>query len=718
MSTTIAEPLGLDYGITPEVEDGTGAIELTPETQFAIADPAQAFAVATRLKQDWEKGISNQAVITAQLNGQRPRDPAILENLGRSWMPNINTGLLRIWCNSVAPRLWQPINTATTLTAAKLPEHWPNGIALTGMFRQKVTETIRGWRKWPWFVRQLTREVAIFGFGYAVHFDEYDWHPTFIRQDRGFIPGGFSVLDEELPLFAVWYDYQPFELLGFIREQRKRQTQGWNEPAVKRALKGAGPKSPDIDDERTYEEMVRQASIGWNYEKGFNVIKTVHLFSLDPDGSVSHHILLESDCQPVPQASNVDYNPESYFLFERRSQFKSMRDVVTIVSFDPDDGTIHGSWGAGQMLFDLAIEAEKAQNDALAGWKQASKVKTQTPDGKSADEVRLHVDDQMIVVEGATFAGNTAALSKDPKADEAIIDRFSAIARERVGSLIPPIPTQPSDIKAAQINAKMLEQREIQNQQYQVFLWQFGGVIDNIVRRLFRTDTINPEAKKLRKELLTKMEAKELEILIEQNQIESLMEFTQQASQARAAFAAAKGGNPYYNQKTLEIIQAESVGGRSFAEAILMPGDDSALERKQRWWQQQENTTMLVQVQPVQVQPDDQDWFHMLELRPVLEKITMDGQASIAFVMVQHYSSHYVAGTVKGIIPKGRINAEKAFVAKVNRALETGQLPPEGFEDDIDLMDQAQAQMGSAPVVTEGPREEEQIPAEAMEMAE
>lgn len=164
LTTSINE----NYGTPPEIPAGSEE-SLTPstETEFAINNPSQALAVAYRLIEDWKNGIANQAAITAQLNGQRPRDPGVLENLGRNWLPNINAGVLRVEAGKVPARLWQPINTATHLTAAKLPENWPQGVKKTGIFRQKVTHTIRSWRKWPWFMRQLAREVGFFGFGYA-----------------------------------------------------------------------------------------------------------------------------------------------------------------------------------------------------------------------------------------------------------------------------------------------------------------------------------------------------------------------------------------------------------------------------------------------------------------------------------------------------------------------------------------------------------------------
>jgi len=713
LTTSISE----NYGTPPEIPAGNEE-SLTPseETEFAINNPSQALAVAYRLIEDWKNGIANQAAITAQLNGQRPRDPGVLENLGRNWLPNINTGVLRIEAGKVPARLWQPINTATHLTAAKLPENWPQGVKKTGIFRQKVTHVIRSWRKWPWFMRQLAREVGFFGFGYAVWFEKYDWKPTFVRQDRGFAPMGFEILEDEMPVFLVKFDYQPHELLKLVKTQDDNSVEGgWDKEAVANAINSAMPKAQNADRQnlRSYEEMIREASIGWTYEKGYNKIFTYHIFSTDADGSVSHHVMLASDLKnydPNQTKDNITLTAGTKFIYERRNKFEKLSDAVTPMLFDPDDGTIQGSWGAGQMLFDLSIEAEKTINDWMSSMKQAAKLKIQAGEGKNPDEVRLDVDDAMMVVSNGTYAGNTAAVSTDPRPFQALFDALGQLGREKIGSHIPPIPLQPTDIKAAQINAKEREQEEVKEQIFQTWLWQFACMIENIVKRLLDSDSPLEESKELREALLAVLNEEEIEMLVDQNQIETIMEFTDVARGRRATFAAAKQGNTFYNQKVLEEIQAEAAGGASFMEAVLIPGDDATVEAGARRDQMGETSDMITLRRMSPVLPSDLDWYHMLDLRQDLTNFLEQGIFDIAAILLNHYTAHYVGAVGKQGMPKQLINVEKAFIAKAGKAIETQILPPEGFEDDIDPIDQAQANMANQSTTTLGPTDRRPVP--------
>lgn len=715
--TTLTSDPSQNYGTPPHIDPGSEeSLSVTEQSKYAINNPSQALAVAWRLKEDWKNGIKNQAAITAQLNGQRPRDPGVLEDLGRNWLPNINSGVLRVEAGKVPARLWQPINTATYLTAAKLPENWPQGVKKTGIFRSKVTTAIRSWRKWPWFMRQLAREVGFFGFGYAVWFNKYDWKPTFVRQDRGFAPMGFEILEDEMPIFVVKFDYQPFELLELVKEQIDAGVEdGWDKEGVVEAINSAGPKPQDGDEDnrRSYEEMIREASIGWTYEKGYNKIMTYHIFSTDADGSVSHHVVLQKDLANFGSAQsneNVTASDGQGFIFERREEFQSMSECVHPMLFDPDDGTIQGSWGAGQMLFDLAIESEKSINDWMASMKQAAKIKAQAGEGKNPDEVRLDVDDAMMVLSNGTYAGNTAAISTDPRPFQALIEAQGQLAREKIGSYIPPIPLQSTDIKAAQINAKEREQQEVREQIFQTWLWQFAGLIEQMVRRLLDPETPDPVGKKLREDLELQMSKEEINILVDQNQIETIFEFTDIARSRRAMFCQMKEGNTFYNQKVLQEIQADAAGGPNFMESVLIPGDDATVEAGARRAQAGEAADMIVLRQPIAVLPEDLDWYHMLELRPILTLHLETGMFELAGIMLNHYKSHYVGAVAKQGMPKDRINVEKAFIAKAAKAIETGQLPNDGFEDKIDPVDEAQAQMASQSPTTLGPTDRRAVP--------
>src|SRR5581483_5830708 len=84
-------------------------------------------------------------------------------------------------------------------------------------FRQTITEAIRTWPKFNFYIRGLAREVGVFGFGFNAWFDEWEWRPTLLRMDKGFVPQGTEVMDLEPQFFMAKYDYSPNELLELLK---------------------------------------------------------------------------------------------------------------------------------------------------------------------------------------------------------------------------------------------------------------------------------------------------------------------------------------------------------------------------------------------------------------------------------------------------------------------------------------------------------------------
>ena len=153
--TTAASDTGL--GSIPQVTD---ALEVTNRTVNSVDE---AVKVCETMMTDWKKGITTSARITAKLNGERPYNQSKLKQAGKDWKANVSTGFLSSECSKILPRFYMPIKTAKYLTAAELPAGYVDGEKKAHYFRQVITEAVRSWPKFNFFIRGLAREVAVFG---------------------------------------------------------------------------------------------------------------------------------------------------------------------------------------------------------------------------------------------------------------------------------------------------------------------------------------------------------------------------------------------------------------------------------------------------------------------------------------------------------------------------------------------------------------------------
>lgn len=678
-----------DVGNTPIVSK-----ELVVENR-TISNAAQAYSVCDTLVSDWKKGILNAARITSKLNGERPYNQKKLKDAGKDWKTNISTGFLSTECGKVVPRFYMPIKTAKYLTAAELPPGWPNAVEKTQHFRQTITDAVRNWPKFNFYIRGLAREVAIFGFGFNVFFDEYEWRPTLMRMDKGFVPQGTEVM-EEPQFFMAKYDYKPSELLALLKSSVEAGRTEWNVDNVVAAINSAFP--PPVDstypEARSYEELIRQATWGYNYTKGAKMIRTYHLFAKEATGRVSHYVLLsnQSAVAPTSVGSPVD---DTKMLYESLDQFESMDDVVNAMVFDYGDGTIHGAWGVGQILYDLAVQVEKIRCDSIDNIRLTNKVKIQVPDAKNINEVKQLVNDQFVIVSGAQFSANTAGLTSDVMGYEALDSKMTRIAQEKIGAFIPPIPMTASDIKAAQINASMAQEKELREALLENWLIQFAHLMRTITKRLVNPESPDPVARETLEKLLAKLTPEEIAMLAAQFPVKSVMDFTEFRAQQRGAFAANVMNNPLFRQSVAARYMAEGVGDESFVDSLVLPeGDQNDMLAAQR--QQILENAALAMGQPVPVVTSDNDWVHMQTLKPVLTQAVQGGmQPAILEIGLQHYAAHWQQGVAKKTIPKDQINEEKAFIASVENAINA-------LKEQAALAQQAQTQgipMPAGPMV-------------------
>lgn len=512
--------------------------------------------------------------------------------------------------------------------------------------------------------------------------------------DKGFVPTGTEIMDEDIPFFCCKWDYKPSELLALLKQSKEAGLTHWQEEASVKAINGAMPVAASTDDseERTYEELIRQSVEAYSYSKSARVIQTYHLFVKEYDGRVTHLIVLREDSGQG--GGNGEHTPS--LLYKREYAYQSMKDVCIPLVFDYGDGTIHGAWGAGQILYDMAVQVEKIRNDSIDNLRNQNKAKVQVNDAKDVNQVKLVVNDTMMIVSGGQFSGNVAALPQNIDGYMALDAQMTRLAQEKIGAYVPPIPLSPSDIKAAQVNAAMQKEQEIQQALLDNWLMQVARLISAMTSRLCDPLSPDPVAKKCLERLKQYLTDEEIDMLAKQPALSSITEFTQFAAQQRAMFAASKANNPLYNQRALELVQAEAAGGMHFAEYVLLPEDDQSMVMAAQRQQVLENAAMA-QGMPVPVLPQDNDWIHAQTMEQPMMQVLQAGNFPVARIGLQHYVAHYTQGVAKKLWPKDQINPTKQKIAQYEKALMEGEQAAQQQQAQEQMAQQAGAGGGMPP---------------------
>lgn len=666
-----------DFGSDPDVNERS----LKPENR-AINSVQQAYTVANTMIYDARVKIRQAAKITSKINGSPPKNPRTQANQGKDWQSNTSTGALATTCSKIPPRLWMPIQNARYLVSGSLPGEVPDAAHKTQFYRETITKAIRSWPKWRFFTQGLCRETSYFGFAFAGFLDTYEWRPTMFRMDRGFVPIGTEILDESVPFFVVKYDYLPGDLLELLKAGEEAETGEWQRDNTVAAINAACPpaRSSTPSEVRSFEDMVRNGTQWLSFTKGSKVVQTLHLFAREMDGKVSHYILLADSEGGASDYADSDSPSGNGLLFQKLDQFESMSDVFNSFVFEYGNGTIQGSLGAGQILYDMSVQVEIARNDAFDSLKMAGRVKLQTQDKADVNSVKMTVFDDKVIVGGATYQGTNAALSSNVEAFIALDQKMSLLMDEKVGAFLPPTPIPGTSQTATQVNVQVQREDEIRNAILENFLMQFGFLTHAIERRLTDPESTDKVAKATRKRLLTKLSSDEIKQLRAQDPQDSIIAFTDLVIKQQAQFAASKSAGPnaaLYDQYKIEQIQCDAFMGADQTAGILPPGEDQAKVAEATRQQLIEGTT-LGNGAPVPVVPGDNHWVHMQTLKPAMaakvqQASVQPDQIPIASNILQHYTAHYELGVQLKVIPKDAINAEKGLIRSWEKAIESAQ---------------------------------------------
>lgn len=630
---------------------------------------------------DARKKIQQAAKITAKINGAPPKNPRTQANQGKDWQSNVSTGALATTCSKIPPRLWMPIKTARYLIPSSLPPETPNGTHKSEFYRRTITTAIRSWKKWPFFVQALARETAYYAYSFAAFFDNYEWRPTMLRMDRGFVPVGTEIMDENVPFFVVKYDYKPGDLLKLVKESRDAESDDWQVGNVVKAINAAAPPSRDGEpaNARALEDLVRQGTQWLSYSKGSKKIQTLHLFALEMDGKVSHYILLADEDGNAYGNLEGSQDKEG-LLFQKLDRYESMGDAMASFVFEYGDGTIHGAQGAGQVLYDMSVQVELTRNDAFDNLKMAGRIKIETADAKDINQVKMQVLDDKVILGGAKYNGVSAALTNNTEAFLALDQKVTGIMDEKVGAFLPPAPIPGTSPTATQVNIQAQREDEVRNAILENWLTQFVQLTHTMERRLTDPDSPDAIAKKVRKKLLKVMSSEEIEEMRDQAPTETILSFTDIMMKQKAAFAASKTQGPnaaLYDQYQLEQLQCEAIVGQDITASILPMGEDQnkATEAAR---QQILEAGQLQNGIAVPVIPSDNHYIHMQMLKPLIAKTIQEASADPtkgpgAEELLKHYMAHYENGVKIKTIPKDQINEEKRLIRSWQVAIDSAK---------------------------------------------
>lgn len=450
----------------------------TLQFRRAIRDIEQAYSIAKRLIQDSAQRNAKAAAIARKYNDEQPWPPEKMKAAGQGWRHNRSTGFLSSMVKRIMPPYKQAIDSARVLTSSMLREQGNKADQKNEDFRVETTKTIRRWDGWHNFTHQLILENILYGYTAGCYTDEFEWKPIFCRQDEAFFPDGCPQDGQDVPLWLKTQDFMIHELAKKLEDPEISKAVGWNIDNLVISINEAQPVNRmkgTVEDERKYQDTIRESNLGQSYTEGVKAVKGYHLFVQEYNGKVSH-ILMDGRTGKE--------------LMTRLDRFENMEECLSLFAIEVGNGKLHGSKGAGRVLYNTHVAIEQSRN-LIADHLYLSSLVVLKATGKGKNAIAIKVQHPVAIL-AEDYEIQQAKWEVNTEAFFALDRHMSQIAELQVGAFMPGQLLDSGGEKrtASEINYVASIEKQIREGLIARFWGQFMNLEYGMQKRLCSQDNI------------------------------------------------------------------------------------------------------------------------------------------------------------------------------------------------------------------------------------
>ncbi len=675
-------------------------------TRRAINSIEEAYELAKRFEQFSKSRVVKSALIMRKFNDEPPYDSKKLEAAGESWRHNFSSGFMSSLVKRSLPQYMNLIKSLKYLTNSMLRDKSSQGEQKSEHFKRVTTETIRSWNDWPNLTSLVVLENVLFGYSFVGWKNKYDWRPQFFRQDELFLYDDVGQLPKEWPAYVIKNSFLIYELAKYLATPEESKANGWNLENLAKAINSAQPPTNSTTtDSRRYEDLVRESSVGKSFQNGAKVIETYEVFSQEVSGRVSYYMV------------NARTGDELRTVLD---MFDSMEECVSCFALEA--GKLQGSKGAGRLLYNIHIAADRARNMACDNFYLSGMVWVKKT-SKATNRAGLIANHPF-----ALIPENYEIVEVDLKADYQSflqLDRhLSTMAELLIGAFMPSqlVTGENSKRTAAETNYIASIETQIKDGLLERFFNQLMDMVFVMQKRLYSAENIaearnmifvekqNPGTRVLstvfaalknifmstftskgvvareepkigdREAVLSCKELLELGLseqdiltLANTHPRDKAQDVSQQRTAMIDAIVAKYIGNPQVDQIELMKMDISSKLGSDVAERLALDDKDDALEAFQTWRQIVEITSIFAG-ETVPVLLSDDDLVHLKVMtekgQKIFENLTPQMLTPETLPVIKSYSIHY-DNHLNNALSKGISKEELAPFIQMNELAQT-----------------------------------------------
>ena len=343
-----------------------------------IKDAKSAHAIYTAIRNADDSSSTDRQKVQAMMDGEPPYNPSKLKALGQGYRANLNFGEAAAALETAMSAYSDLVNSVDRLASVKTSEgddsqrpEWENIIA------EEFHRTVTDWDEFFFKQQMLAHQFIAQGIGVAYFEDSRNWQWGVCGLKDFKVPRGTPACDTKIEIAVIERQYLVGELYTFIENPKIAAQLGWNVEATRKAilLSTESGRASTRDWEQLQEE-IKNNDLTYSHARS-QVVRCVHYFVKEFDGTISHHIGVRS-------------GDSEEFLFSKTSRFEHTNEAFVLFSYGiGTNGLLHSVRGLGYKLFPFIQLSNRLRNAVVDGAMLSSAMMVQPSTGEDVTNLTL-----------------------------------------------------------------------------------------------------------------------------------------------------------------------------------------------------------------------------------------------------------------------------------------------------------------------------------------
>jgi hypothetical protein len=317
-----------------------------------ISDASTARDLYLKLRDEDSIASSFRVKIQGQLDGNPPRDPVKMRDLGLGGFSNVNWREGEAIVDLNGSSFWELDMEVPTFISVSVRDDRglavPDEVDYGGIIAAEYTRTLREWPEY-FYNRMLSiLEMLRYGHGPVYWRDKWDWRFEATKVGSVLFPSDTKSLIKEPEMVMIRDTMQVGQLYALIetdKDKSESEDEGWDAAEVKDAILRAQKNrlSPEkriqVPEWEALQQLIKNNDYAANHVT-CNPVGVVHILIREISGKkgVTHYIIPEDEAR-------------THFMFRKQNEFESMYHVICPFLSGVGDGYIKSVKGLGHKIY-------------------------------------------------------------------------------------------------------------------------------------------------------------------------------------------------------------------------------------------------------------------------------------------------------------------------------------------------------------------------------